>query len=73
MTQKEVFQKLRALGLAVSKRNGEFRVAIPGNSASAYFTEDLQDAYKTGCAMAAKLEQHSKMLLTMECPSASKH
>jgi len=45
---------LRSLGLTIRKTDGEFRVAFRGNGHedSAYYTDDLQDAYDTGRQMA---------------------
>jgi len=55
MRQKDAFAAIRALGLTISKCNGEYRVAFPGpgNEASAYYTNDLQDALNTARAMHA--------------------
>lgn len=46
--------KLGQRGLAVSKRDGEYRVAFPGDEASAYYTNDVADAWGTGLDMARR-------------------
>lgn len=53
MTQKEVLKLVRATGATVSRTEfGEYRVNIKGgNEATAYYTNDGQDAIDTAWAM----------------------
>lgn len=58
MNLKQVNESLNPLGLRVSKRDGEYRVAfmhlhhgITDTEASAYYTDSLEDAEGTGIAM----------------------
>jgi hypothetical protein len=52
-------EALRALGIALNRQDGEYRVAPVGTrrrigtEAEFYYTDDLQDAFDTGLAMAA--------------------
>jgi hypothetical protein len=48
---------IRALGLSVSRVDGEWRVSLPGKNqeASAYYTTDNADAYHTAHRMAAHM------------------
>jgi hypothetical protein len=51
---KNTRRAIRALGLTASRRNGEWRVNLPGGSeATAYYTNDNDDALATAKAMAA--------------------
>ena len=52
--QDETFAAIRKLGLTVRKVAGEIRVAWPRDEASAYYTNDLQDALGTARAMATR-------------------
>lgn len=57
LTQANVKTALAAIGLTFRKTEyGEFRVAFreENNESSAYYTDDLQDAYDTGCMMACR-------------------
>lgn len=69
MTQKEMLQRVRALGLCASVRGGEIRVApFFGNGrahreraeAIAYYTEDRDDAVMTAGDMARRLASHRR-------------
>lgn len=69
LTQRELFNRVNALGLSITKREGEYRVAyrypgpLPGGhgrirriqdivEATAYYTDDRDDAYGTAILMA---------------------
>lgn len=52
MTLKQATDTVRSLGLSLSKRDGEYRVRIPGNPDADYFTDDMEDAVSTAAAMA---------------------
>lgn len=52
MTIKEAKEILKPLGLWLRIKDGEYRVAFPRDEASAYYTNDLDDAVNTGCLMA---------------------
>ena len=52
MTFEAAKKLLKTLGLWLSKRHGEYRVAFPNDEASAYYTNDLDDAVSTGIQMA---------------------
>lgn len=44
---------LRAVGVTISKRHGEYRVNLRGGrEATAYYTDDIEDAVNTGLRMA---------------------
>ena len=44
---------LRERGISVNKRDGEYRVNfLGGEEATAYYTDDIEDAIRTGLAMA---------------------
>jgi hypothetical protein len=48
-----VSDELRALGLVIQRRPGEYRVNFPhGTAATEYMTDDLQDALNRGREMA---------------------
>lgn len=66
MKQKEAFAIIRGLGLTVRKQDGEYRVALPANEASAYYTHDLEDAVSTARSMAARAN-HDKLMATLPC------
>jgi hypothetical protein len=58
LTLANVRNELRRVGLLIQKSDGEYRVAFPNSpgfdpEASAYYTDDLEDALGTGLAMAA--------------------
>jgi hypothetical protein len=58
MTDKELFAKVRALGLRITKRDGEYRVAFPGGrEASAYYTNDKDDALGTAHLMKLEMRE----------------
>lgn len=43
---------LRRIGLVLTKRDGEYRVNFKGGSEeTSYYTDDLNDAFRTGRAM----------------------
>lgn len=54
LTSREVRTKFKTLGLTISKTDyDEWRVNfMGGKEATAYYTDDLEDAYLTGCRMA---------------------
>lgn len=53
LTQANVSTTLRNLGIVIRKRDGEYRVNFKGGSeATAYYTDDIQDALDTGKMMA---------------------
>ena len=43
---------VKTLGMWLSLRHGEYRVAFPNDEASAYYTNDLEDAVATAIHMA---------------------
>ena len=56
VTLAEARVTLRDAGVALSKRDGEYRVNfLGGREASAYYTNDLVDAIRTGLDMARRL------------------
>lgn len=61
-TQKETMQAIRELGLSCTINDGEFRVAyrIPHNEASAYYTDDAEDAIGTAKAMVEWSKQRDR-------------
>jgi hypothetical protein len=54
MTIKEAKETVRALGLTLTKRDGEYRVAVPGDREHrvSYYTDDIEDAVWTAHHMA---------------------
>ncbi|MBS0641662.1 MAG: hypothetical protein JSS43_17505 [Proteobacteria bacterium] len=53
MTQQQLFDAVRALGLVCRRTDwGDYRVAYPGDEASAYYTDDREDALFTARHMA---------------------
>lgn len=64
LTQQQAFDQIKKLGMAVRKTpEGEYRVAFPGRDteASAYYTNDLQDAIDTAKAM--KKEGNKRLVI----------
>lgn len=58
---KALFGAVRALGLTISKRDGEYRITVPGlprerAEAVAAYTDDRGDAWGTAQAMSAHFE-----------------
>jgi hypothetical protein len=54
-TVKRAFAIIRALGLMASRRDGEWRINLPGGAgATAYYTDDALDAVKTARDMARR-------------------
>jgi hypothetical protein len=53
MTFKEAKDKLRVVyGITLTKHDGEYRVNIKGSDeATAYYTNDLSDAFASGVSM----------------------
>ena len=52
MTIREAKTELRKVGVTLRKKDGEFRVNLAGGSEStAYYTDDLEDAFQTGVYM----------------------
>ena len=48
-----VQMELRRRGIILTRRDGELKVNYRGGKeATAYYTNDVEDAYHTGCAMA---------------------
>lgn len=61
LTQKAMMAAIRELGMTVSVRDGEIRVNHKGYSeATAYYTDDRQDAVDTARAMKAELERQAQ-------------
>jgi len=53
MTLKEAKSRLTKIGVTISKKDGEYRVNMKGGKEdSAYYTNDIDDAFGTGVAMA---------------------
>jgi|DEB0MinimDraft_3_1074331.scaffolds.fasta_scaffold127490_2 hypothetical protein len=54
MTFTEAKETVRALGFTLTKRDGEYRVAISGDRdhCASYYTDDLEDAVETARHMA---------------------
>lgn len=58
ITRAEVMRTIRSLGLSASRRDGEWRINFRGGrEATAYYTEDEQDALDTADSMAHALRQ----------------
>lgn len=58
MTVKETMKAIRALGATVSRNGREWRVNVPnGNEATAYYTDDPEDALITAGDMIARYVQ----------------
>lgn len=57
MTQQEARQRLNLNGMTLHKRDGEYRVNFIENAreATAYYTDDLEDAVLTGAVMRRRL------------------
>jgi hypothetical protein len=54
MNVKQTTKAIRELGLRATRFAGEWRIALPNNAeASAYYTEDNDDAFDTAKAMVA--------------------
>jgi hypothetical protein len=53
MNMKQLFAKVRALGLTISCVDGEYRIVMKGGTeAQAYYTNDREDALGTAQAIA---------------------
>lgn len=53
MTVKDLKAKLSAVGVSLKYDEGEYRVCVRGGSeATAYYTNNKEDAYRTGLTMA---------------------
>lgn len=66
MKVREANKTLRSLDSSLAIRrtmDGEYRVSVGNNEASAYYTKDLQDALNTGYAMATVLEEDLETLV----------
>lgn len=50
-SDKELFRAVRAMGLTIQKRDGEYRIATPSQPEAAYYTTDRSDALGTARAM----------------------
>jgi hypothetical protein len=58
LTLAEARAELRAIGVTLKKSDGEYRVNFEGGpEKTAYYTDDINDAVKTGKAMVAKLAE----------------
>jgi hypothetical protein len=55
LTVKTATYLIRGLGLTCVRKDGEFKVGIPGAPEADYFTEDAEDALLTARAMALEL------------------
>jgi hypothetical protein len=56
-TLKEAFKLIRSMGAHVRREAGEWRVNIPGgNEATAYYTDDTEDAILTARDMMQRLQ-----------------
>lgn len=64
MTYSAAAAAIRALGLKVSRTDGEIRVAWAGNESAAYYTDDAQDAYDTAIKMADEAAPERDMIAT---------
>lgn len=54
-TVSEAFDQIRATGAKVTRKDGEFRVNVPGGKeATAYFTDDPKDAVETAKVMMSR-------------------
>lgn len=51
MTKRDVFNKIRAMGLSCAYFEGEWRIAYKGDMDSAYFTPNAEDAIATAKQM----------------------
>lgn len=61
LTLLQVRETLWPLGLRISKWDGEYRVNfVRGDEATAYYTNDLEDALWTGLQMASRGETRRK-------------
>ena len=55
LTAKEAMAQIRAIGASVTRKDGEYKVNIPGGTeATAYYTDDPRDAVGTAKAMMAQ-------------------
>ncbi len=55
--------KLRQVGMTLTRKDGEYRVNIAGGKeATAYYTDDIEDALNTGLAIAkhGSIPKHQK-------------
>lgn len=57
-TYTQAAKAIRALGLTVSRSDGEIRVAFKGNESAAYYTDCPEDALATAQHMAATAAAH---------------
>jgi hypothetical protein len=57
MTDKELYTVVRQLGMKITKTDGEYRVNFRyGKEATAYYTNDRDDALNTANAMVQRRE-----------------
>lgn len=55
MTLAQAKEKLKTISYSLSKKDGEYRInSIGGKEATAYYTNDLDDAVNTAIAMYTK-------------------
>ena len=67
MTDKEAMQKMRTIGMVLTKADGEYRVNFKGGEeATAYYTNDRNDAVVTGTIMAVERAMPDKF--NFRCP-----
>ena len=58
MTLAQVKAELKQVNVTIRKRDGEYRVNFRGGAeATAYYTNDLDDARQTGLAMRRPIER----------------
>lgn len=66
-TLKQVRALLAHEGITIRKRDNEYRVNYKnGKEATAYYTDDIDDAFHTGLAMAQELDYDSLGLTEMD-------
>ena len=66
MNVKQTLDAIRATGATVSRKDGEWRVNAPkGTEATAYYTEDAEDALLTAQAMMEFQRGHCRCLAGM--------
>jgi hypothetical protein len=62
-TLKQARQQLAAFGCTLSKHDGEYKVRIKGSKRGmGYYTDDIDDAVKTGELMGKNQEQWKNVL-----------
>lgn len=57
MTLKKVKKTLSLYNMSIRYRDGEYRVNfVPGKESTAYYTDDLEDAFHTALLMRKRIE-----------------